>query len=278
MIKLIALDLDGTLLSDNKTVCEANKEAIKKAIAKEIKVVLCSGRSQQSLAVLMEELELNVPGQYGIALNGAIVFAADSGKIMASSYMDDEAAKQIIRMGVPMMDELNIQLYTDDNIYVQRWDETTTFYEKVTHTHPVVVEDLTAKASNVIKMSYFQRTGKEPDVKAPLDGILDLKSRVEDRLPEGVVGNVTAPYLLEFLDEKVDKGVGMDTLGKILGINKDEMMAVGDLENDLSMIRYAGIGVAMKNGAPAVKEAADYITERTNNEGGVAEVIEKFAL
>lgn len=278
MIRLIALDLDGTLLNDAKTIPQENIEMIQRAKEKGIKVVLCSGRSQQSLEYLLQILKLNVPGQYGIALNGAVVFEADTGKILCSSTMQKTAAQSLIENGLPLMNEINIQVYDKDHVYVQRWDHTTTYYEKVTHVVPVVVDSLLDHTENVIKLSYFRTDKERLSPECPIDRIQELKQRVEHQIPDSICGQITAPYLLEFMDNHVHKGVGMENLGKILNIAPEEMMAVGDLENDLGMIRYAGLGIAMRNGAEVVKQEAQYVTERTNNEGGVAEVIEKFAL
>ncbi|MCF0136682.1 MAG: HAD family phosphatase [Lachnospiraceae bacterium] len=278
MIKLAALDLDGTLLSDDKTICNENREAIREALKQGCKVVLCSGRSPGSLQFLMKELGLNIPGQYGIALNGAVVFEADTGKVISAQEMEPESAEAVLRVGVPLMDGLNIQLYHVDKVFVQRWDETSEFYEKVTHTKPVLVKDLRELTKGVIKMSYFQKWDEAPSVTHGLEEILALKEKVEPQLPKSLAAQVSAPYLLEFMRADIHKGIGMEALGEILGIRRDEMMGVGDLENDLGMLEYAGVGVAMKNGTQRVKDQADYVTERTNNEGGVAEVIRRFVL
>ena len=105
-----------------------------------------------------------------------------------------------------------------------------------------------------------------------------LKEVLTGLLPQDVSVAITAPYLVETYDRKTDKGRGMKILAEKLGLDRSEIMGIGDLENDMPLIEYAGFGVVMANGSQVMKEAADYITKDNNNEGGVAEAIEKFVL
>ncbi len=109
----------------------------------------------------------------------------------------------------------------------------------------------------------------------------DILDKVITRIPQEVKEKYTvlksAPYFLEILDKRVTKGTGVKSLAEVLNIQPEEVMAIGDQENDIAMLEYAGIGVAMKNAIDAVKEAANVVT-RSNLEDGVAYAIEKFAL
>ena len=109
----------------------------------------------------------------------------------------------------------------------------------------------------------------------------EILQRAVDNLPEEVYEKYTvvrsAPFFLEFLNKEVNKGVGVEMLAKHLGVKREEVITMGDAGNDLHMIEYAGMGIAMGNAFDEVKEAANYITD-SNNEGGVAKAIEKFVL
>lgn len=277
MIRLVAIDLDGTLLKDDKTICPENIEAIGKALKQGCKIVLASGRSFESMKREIDALGLGVAGQYAIGLNGGILFETNGGKLLARNGMRPEEAEEIIELSRTWEAEVNAQLYDGNGVFVERWDTTTDFYQKVTRATPVVVSDMKTLANEAVKIGFFLRQG-DPDPAGPLDEAKAMKQRAEAVKPEHISCLISAPYLVEFCDERNNKGSGLLRLGEILGIDASEMIAIGDLDNDLPMIRTAGLGVAMKNAPAEVKAEAGYVTERTNNEGGVAEVIEKFVL
>jgi len=277
MIRLVAIDLDGTLLSDDKTICPENVKAIGKALEKGCKIVLASGRSFESMKWEIDALGLRADGQYAIGLNGGILFNTKDGSLLFRNGMRPEAAKGVVALSRAWSEEVNAQLYDGEGVFVERWDRTTDFYEKVTHCRPEEVPDLNALTEKTIKIGFFLRKG-EPSPTGPLDAAKALKKRAEAMKPENTSCAISAPYLVEFYDEFNNKGAGLRKLGEMIGIDTSEMIAIGDLDNDLPMIREAGLGVAMKNAPAEVKAEADYVTERTNNEGGVAEVIERFVL
>ena len=105
----------------------------------------------------------------------------------------------------------------------------------------------------------------------------DAITRIPDEVREKYTVMKSSPYFLEILDKRVNKGTGVKSLAEVLGIEPDEIMALGDQENDIAMIAFAGVGVAMDNAIPAVKAAADFVT-KSNLEDGVAYAIEKFVL
>lgn len=273
-IKLVALDLDGTLLKDDKSICPYNIEVLTRAIQAGIKVVLCSGRSVQGMQRDLGRLGLIIPGQYAVALNGGNVFETDTRKSLFHMKMDNQKSRFMIEEGRKRVEKANIQMYTVSGAYVERWDDTTEYYRKATASDPVLVDDLMTEADNVVKIAYFARGPFDMSLKK----ILALKADFETVLPQGLTAVITAPYLVEVYDEKMNKGVGLSFLTDYLGMKRDEVMAVGDLENDLSMLEYAGLSVAMANGSETVKKSADWVTTLTNNEGGVGEAVEKFVL
>ncbi len=274
MIQIIGLDLDGTLLNDQKTICSRNVEALIKAKEQGAKIVLCSGRSPEGMQRELKALGLKEKGQYGIGLNGAVIYEADTSKMIHRTLMKPEAAAAMVETGRKFSDRMNVQLYTGSDVYVERWDETTDYYEKATGSHPKLVENLMDHIDETVKIVFFHNG----EFDYSLEKITQLKNDCLPSVPEGTQCVISAPYLVEFFDESIDKGKGMDHLASYLNVTQQDVMCVGDQENDMPMLQYAGLSVVMANGAPHVKELADYVTKSDNNEGGVAEAVEKFVL
>lgn len=274
MIRIIGLDLDGTLLNDDKKICKRNIEVLQKAKEQGVKVVLCSGRSPEGMQRELTALDLKKEGQYGIGLNGAVIYEADTGRIIKRTLMKPEAVVQLVELGRRLNDHMNIQLYTGENVFVERWNETTDFYQKATGSTPRLVKNLLDYRQQTVKIVFFH----QGEIDYSLRKITRLKEDTQSSVPKGTQCVISAPYLLEFFDEAIDKGRGMADLAAYLNATQQEVMCVGDQENDMAMLQYAGLSVVMANGAPQVKELADYITENDNNDGGVAEAVEKFVL
>ena len=274
MIQIIGLDLDGTLLNDQKAICDRNIEVLMKAKKQGAKIVLCSGRAPKGMQRELKILELKEKGQYSVGLNGAVIYEADTGKIVHETRMKPDAVRTMVEVGRSFNHRMNVQVYTADEVYVERWDETTDYYERATGSHPKLVEDVLDYVNETIKIVFFQNG----EFDYSLEKITQLKNDCLPYVPEGTQCVISAPYLVEFLDADIDKGKGMDILASYLNVPQQDVMCVGDQENDMPMLKYAGLSVVMANGAPHVKELAHYVTESDNNEGGVAEAVEKFVL
>ena len=274
MIQIIGLDLDGTLLNDQKAICDRNIEVLMRAKEEGAKIVLCSGRAPEGMQRELKILGLKEKGQYAVGLNGAVVYEADTGKVIHQTLMQPEAVRTMVETGRRFRDRMNIQLYTGGQVYVERWDETTDYYEKATGSHPKLVDDVLEFVNETIKIVFFHKG----EFDYSLEKITKLKNDCLPSVPQGTQCVISAPYLVEFLDESIDKGIGMDILAHYLNVPQADVMCVGDQENDMPMLKYAGLSVVMANGAPHVKELAHYVTESDNNEGGVAEAVEKFVL
>ena len=274
MIQIIGLDLDGTLLNDQKAICGRNIEVLMRAKEEGAKIVLCSGRAPEGMQRELKILGLKEKGQYAVGLNGAVVYEADTGKVIHQTLMQPEAVRTMVETGRRFRDRMNIQLYTSGQVYVERWDETTDYYEKATGSHPKLVDDVLEFVNETIKIVFFHKG----EFDYTLEKITKLKNDCLPSVPQGTQCVISAPYLVEFLDESIDKGIGMDILAHYLNVPQSDVMCVGDQENDMPMLKYAGLSVVMANGAPHVKELAHYVTEIDNNEGGVAEAVEKFVL
>ena len=243
-IKLIAIDMDGTLLLPDHTISPAVKAAIAAARERGVNVVLTTGRPYAGVHSYLKELHMEQPGDYCITYNGALVQKAGDGSTVAQtalSYDDYRFLEQLSREVGSHFHALDRNtLYT-----AEKMDPEIQLLKVMMIDEPAILDQAIARIPAEVKEKYTV-----------------LKS---------------APYFLEILDKRVNKGTGVKSLADALGIKPEEIMAIGDQENDIAMIEFAGVGVAMDNAIPAVKEAANFIT-KSNLEDGVAFAIEKYVL
>ncbi len=262
MYKLLALDLDGTLLGKENQISQRVKRNIKELKNKGIKVVLASGREPTSVSKFAKELELN---EYIIALNGAIVTDVDVKEIMFRKDIAAEISKDVIHIS----EENGIQnvLFIEDRIYSSKKSDYLDLFCEYAHEPVNIVGKLSDFYSN-------QKVGKiilvdEHDI------LKKAKDKIEEKFHRKVNVDFSKPFFLEIYNFKTSKGTMLSKIADSYGINREEIIAIGDGENDISMIEYAGLGVAMGNALDAVKERADFVTY-TNLEDGVNYVIEKY--
>ena len=259
--RLMAVDMDGTLLNPDSEITPFTLQTVKQAMAKGLKFTLCTGRPLQGVKKYVEQLELDCPV---ITYNGAVIAHSTTGEILFSQNMDTEDARRVYNLAK----EKNTMfiLWSQNRLYASEISEKTAFYEDITSTKATLLEDFEAVlADGITKFLWYD----EPQTLD--DWINELK---ESDLSETTFTKSRA-YFLEFFSNKTSKAVAMEKLGEYYGICREEMITVGDQTNDLPMIEYAGLGVAMGNAVEAVKAAADHITA-TNNEDGVAQVILNF--
>ena len=268
MIKLIAIDLDGTLLNEEKQISEENKKALAKAKAKGVKVVLCTGRPLAAMAHYLQELGLVDEGDYSITFNGGLVQKNDTGEIMEKKVMTVTDVHRLHDLAQQLSLPLDI---LSDNVVLQlpTAPEKQSLYNvlnKLLQFQPAELSEITDElVLNKAVIAYPQEE-LDPKIK-----------EIPTEFHENYEIIKTRSMLLEFMPKGVTKAYGISLLAKDLGLKQEEIMAIGDEENDLPMIEYAGLGVAMENAVPFVKEAANYVTS-SNVEHGVAKVIEKFVL
>lgn len=262
--KLIALDLDDTLLAKDLTISAKNIEAMRLASSLGVQVVFCSGRAAVSVLKFTQGLDFI---HHIISYNGAMATDIRSGEKLIEYRVDTETAARLIdigrQYGVPP------QIYTDDGMLVERYNLRARFYEHNALYRAVVVKDLKEHIANgSIKVLYNARSGLLKPVETLTAGIYGEKLDIF----------YSKPYFLELVNIASNKGKTLCALGERLGIPPQEIIAMGDSFNDLSMITLAGLGVAMANGHPDVQRRADYVSQNDNNHSAVAEVIEKFIL
>lgn len=268
--KALFLDLDGTLLNDQKEITPGNRAAIERAIAQGHQIVVTSGRPLKSTLMQAERLGLAGKGCYVIAYNGAVLY-------------DCLRKEQVFRRALAwedlyeVFDEANrrgvyIQAYdADDTVVAERRNEqaVTRRYCEAIDLDFRVTEDirtgLTAPSVKALMIDFHDR--------APVEA---MEQWVHTRMAGRVDCFFSSRYYLEVVPVGMNKGAAVRELCRTLGLPIENAIAAGDEANDVTMIEAAGIGVAMRNAVPAAKAAADYVTERDNNHDGIAEVIERF--
>lgn len=266
MYKLIALDMDGTILKEDKTISPETKKAIESAKAKGVKVVLSSGRPMLGLNKYLKQLNLINKDDYAISYNGALIQNTQTGEVIAKTTMSFGDLDYLYELSKKL--NVNIHLLTENSCITPKWNYYSQ-YEADENGIPLEIIDFhkLPKDTTIVKIMFID----PPEILSP----------AIDKLPKEVYEKYTVvrsdAFYLEFLDKSVNKGSGVELLAKSLDIKREEVICVGDAGNDIHMIKYAGLGVAMGNAFPEVKEIADYIT-LTNEEHGVAHVINKFVL
>lgn len=263
--KMLVLDVDDTLLCDDHRISERNREALLKAQEKGVYVVLASGRPTPAMLGYAEELNLKNYSSYIISYNGAIITELSQQKIIFEQSLSKEQIHGLYDFS--LANNVDIITYTSDSII----SESTSKY--------IDVEvELTQMKLN--KVDCFKSAVKQSAVKCILLEEPEYLKKVEAKLkkekPNKSV-SISKPFFLEVMPQGIDKAASIARLAEKLGIKQEEIIAVGNAGNDLSMVEYAGLGVWVDNVTPELRGCADVIVASNNNDG-VAEVVEKYIL
>lgn len=271
-IKMIGLDLDGTLLNTKKELTDHTRRVLAEAIDAGILVLMATGRPFTGIP---EELR-TFPGiHYALTSNGARVLDTAHNKILIEQLLPMESAKKALRI-FEKYDTLS-EIYFDgqgyadaaklDNVGKYHHDPNMWNYVRTTRIAVPDIWDVIAKENR--NMDKVQALFADMDERAAAWTELSELKELE------LVGSLS--YNIEINAAGVNKGTALVALGEMLGIPRESIMACGDGDNDVHLLREVGFGVAMANAQPKVKDVADYITA-SNDEDGVARAIEKFAL
>ena len=262
--KLIAFDIDDTLLNRQKRVTDRTKAALMKAQENGVKLVVASGRLPCGVRPYAEQLDVFSHGGYYISYNGGVVFDS-SGSVISAAYLDSKYIKPVYEILRPT--NVTTMVHKGDVIYADRKVNAYTHVESDVIGIPLnPVDDI---AEFVDWQLHKILLGGEPE---------ELKS-VEQKLLDKLGGEVdiyfSAPWFLEVMPKGINKGIGIEKICDHMGISTDEVIAFGDSFNDISMIRTAGVGVAMGNAEQELKDCADYITDDCDSDG-IAKALEHF--
>lgn len=269
MIKLIAIDLDGTLLANDKTISATNKAALQAAKKQGVKIVLCTGRPLNSVKAHLETLGLTEEGDYAVTFNGGLVQKNDTGEIISKKLMTQEAIAEIYTLSTKL--EIPVDVVSSDRVYRLQpqpvaWPSGYDQINKILTFADSSVADLPIERDYQKIVSAIPAAYLEEKMRQIPQPYYDKYNIVR-----------SGHNLFEFLDKEVTKARGLAVLGELLGIQAAEMMALGDEENDLAMLQYVGLGVVMENASDEIKAHGDFIT-KTNEADGVAYAVEKFVL
>lgn len=268
--KLIACDMDDTLLSSDATICKRNIEAIAKATAQGVKFVPCTGRGFTSVAGILQTLHLfDQPNQYVISFNGGSITENKDSRSLFWDAIPFDLADRLYRRGVQYGMCMHIYTYEETYVYAITPDEEAFLHGRMPYipTTETTLDFLRGKAE--IGKLIITNTD---------DAVLQQIRRDMTPLLDDIKVNFSSNRYIEFMHKNVTKGVGLLKLAELLGIKPEETMAIGDNLNDIEMLEAAGLSVGVHNLNPAIRPYCDIVTEASNNEGGVAEALERFVL
>ena len=267
-IQLVALDLDDSLLRQDLTISPRDAEACREAMRRKVRVVLASGRTERSMLKYAHMLGAAGPGEYLISYNGAKILDIETGDHLYERRMPPDlchrAAALLSERGFPF------QFYLDEGRIVttvrNQWTEEDSRLTGL----PIEVMENPAR--------YLDRGQLKFVVAGEPESLQVLLRELSVLLQGQAEVLISKPYFLEILSAGTDKGAALEILADRLGIGMESVLAVGDAQNDLGMVRKAGIGCAPSNAIPSVKAAARYVSTRTHDEDAVAEILERFVL
>ncbi len=260
MIKLVATDLDDTLFSKDLTITEKNLKAIEFLKQNGVILILASGRPYPSVKKVAYDLQNFYPM---ITYQGALVYNPKNDKKLYGCEIKPEDAKELVMLA---KDEgIHVHIYIENIWYVEVMNEKTEYYKNLTKLEPHKVENLLEFIDRpVTKVLFFEEHER---LKA-------LKERLPKDFSKKFNIMFSKPFFLEFTDINVSKGNALKFLTEYYGLKREEVMAIGDGDNDISMIEYAGIGIAVDNAVEALKKASDFVVSKSDD-SGFAEAIEK---
>lgn len=276
--KMLVTDMDYTLLNKEKEVSVRNREALKKAVEKGVHMVVATGRIYTSARLYAKLLRLSTPI---IASNGAIIREASSNspenteKTIYKDILSQDTIREMLRLSHKY--GIYCHFFTDNTIYSEKLINVSLRY---TEWNKYMGEEDQVKIKIVGDGEEIIEDAKSEVLKAVVFDDDDRKiQRLRDDIMEtGIVSvSQSMKHNLEVMNKGVTKGNAVRILAQIYGINREEIIAIGDNENDISMIEYAGLGIAMGNAEESLKKVADHITA-DYQEDGVAEAIERFIL
>ena len=265
--RAIALDLDGTLTNHEKVVTPKTREALLKAASEGAVIILASGRPTYGIEPVAESLELNQRGGYILSYNGGNIVNAQTGEKLFSQFLPDEVIPELYAYA----NEKGHALlgYAGNEIITEMPDD------------EYVKEESRINKMNIRKVDNLFEALEPHPTKLLMTGDPTLMLKAEEELVEKLGDRMdifrSAPFFLELVPKGIDKAKSLTRLLAKINLTPADLIAFGDGYNDLSMLKLAGMGVAMENAAPEVRAEADYVT-LSNEEDGVAAALEHFGM
>ncbi|MCR5545495.1 MAG: Cof-type HAD-IIB family hydrolase [Lachnospiraceae bacterium] len=266
--KLVCFDVDGTLLCDDKHITKENIAAVHKALDLGHKAAIVTGRSLRGTRMVVDELDFRKEGCYLLSFQGNVIYDLATDEIIHEDGV--EAGKMISLLKDLNANDIYAHTFDYDSIITTKDTKELQRYNRIAIENVEFIKDwdelknptypkiIAIEYSDLNKLPEYQKRFFDSEQSKEFDCFFSSR------------------YFLEFCKKDSNKGTGVEALAKYLNIPRENVIAIGDERNDISMIQYANVGCAMANAHADVKEIADYITANNNNYSGVAEVIEKY--
>lgn len=262
--KLLITDIDGTLLNDEHKISPNNLKSLKDLQEKGVYVLLCSGRGLKSISSFEKELGLNVDGNYGIGFHGSVIHNSYTKDIIKEFSLESPIVSKIcfIAKNLP----ISILIYRDGRLYTTKTTALTDSYEVVSGQKCHLIDNDELLKGNVSKLLF---TGSR-------EHLNKLFTMITPEIDKYCNHFFSATNYYEFISKEASKGNGLKYICNMLNIDLSETVSIGDNFNDLSLIKEAGVGVAVKNAVEPLKDISDYVTINDNNNDAITEVCNKF--
>lgn len=260
--KLLAVDIDGTLINSKGLLTETTKEAIYGAIDKGVLFVICTGRPLQGVSELNKEIGRDLPF---ITYNGSMIVKGKSKEILYERSMKLAEASKVYDLGKQY--DTTMIIWSNNKLYVNRANQKAKDYSDLTNTPYIVINNINDIPNKITKILW----NDDPE------RLVEYQKQFAGKLDDNINYHVSRPYFLEFVDREATKAIAIEKLCQHYHFDISQTIAIGDGYNDVSMIKAAGLGVAMENAPEDIKRMANYVTTSCDHEG-VANVIKKFIL
>lgn len=263
--KLIAMDLDGTLNNDRKIITEKTKAALMAAQKAGIRLALASARPSPGLFKERDILRLQDHNGILMSYNGGRIVDAATGRVLFETSMDLDETKQVLRQ----LESLPVTPILDDGVQFYVTDKNGFKVDYECRNNNMVCSEVGNLADFLTFAPIKILMSVEPAE------LKNVQKKIAEFLPESLTVVQTAAFYLEVIPKVINKGQGIRDICSVLRMDTTEVISFGDAENDIPMLRAAGMGVAMGNAAEPVKQAADMVT-LSNNEDGIAAALEQL--
>lgn len=264
MYRLLATDIDDTLLAPDGSLPEANRTALRAIHDAGIAIVFCSGRADASIRSIAAGILTLTDDMYLVSFNGARVVTADTRRVVTKHHVPAESTERI--SDYARRNGLYLQGYIDDDFLAERKTDITEAYARATGANYRIVENLAQLlpegSPKLLFIGDNRQLARHAEIMRRADAAIDLM--------------FSKPTYLEIVAAGVSKGEALERLATKLGLSLDEIVAVGDAPNDVSMLQSAGVGVAVANAKPEAKTAADLVLESSAAEGSMVEVARRL--
>lgn len=271
-IKLLAIDLDGTLLTEDKQLPPANITAIQEALAAGVQVVICTGRTLPGVREIMAQLPFTGEEDFLILQNGSVTHRLHNLEIIEQVTLSSQARAALMDFA---------RIFDEEGAQLVAFDQEGMMLVSQYEANEIVISDSKALSTPITHFTAAEFLAYEGFNKAMVLGEPAILDGLKDRVPSDVLDHFSPvrsqPIIAEFLVKGVSKATGLKSLADRLGVDAAHVMAIGDQLNDLEMLEWAGLGVAMGNAVAGIKEVADVVTG-SNEDAGVAQAIEKYIL